>query len=47
MSQNKKTVGTYLDGFRKNDHAQLTGAVPRETGDVMRMSMAEVHGGSA
>jgi ketosteroid isomerase-like protein len=23
MSQNKKTVETYLDGFRKNDHAQI------------------------
>ena len=23
MSQNKKTVQTYLDGFRKNDHAQI------------------------
>ncbi len=97
MSQNKKTVETYLDGFRKNDHAQilscltddiewtvfgafhltgkqayddaieapgfiapptldvvrmveegdvvmaeLTGAVTRDTGDVIRMSMAEV-----
>ena len=97
MSQNKRTVETYLDGFRKNDHAQilscltddiewtvfgafrlsgkqayddaiegagfagpprlevvrmveegdvvmaeLTGSVTRETGEVMRMSMAEV-----
>jgi uncharacterized protein len=97
MSQNKKTVQTYLDGFRKNDHAQilscltddiewtvfgafhlrgkgayddaieapgfagpptldvvrmveegdvvmaeLTGAVTRDNGEVMRMSMAEV-----
>jgi ketosteroid isomerase-like protein len=97
MSQNKQTVETYLDGFRKNDHAQilscltddiewtvfgayrltgkeayddaiespgfiappqlevvrmveegdvvmaeLTGSVKRDTGDVMRMSMAEV-----
>ena len=23
MSQNKKTVEIYLDGFRKNDHAQI------------------------
>src|SRR4051812_47822507 len=23
VSQNKKTVETYLDGFRKNDHAQI------------------------
>lgn len=23
MSQNKETVKTYLDGFRKNDHAQI------------------------
>jgi ketosteroid isomerase-like protein len=23
MSQNKRTVETYLDGFRKNDHAQI------------------------
>jgi ketosteroid isomerase-like protein len=23
MSQNKQTVETYLDGFRKNDHAQI------------------------
>jgi ketosteroid isomerase-like protein len=23
MSQNKETVETYLDGFRKNDHAQI------------------------
>jgi ketosteroid isomerase-like protein len=23
MSQNKKTVQTYLDGFRKNDHTQI------------------------
>jgi ketosteroid isomerase-like protein len=97
MSQNKRTVETYLDGFRKNDHAQilscltddiewtvfgafhltgkeaydnaiegsgfagpprldvvrvveegdvvmaeLTGSVTRDTGEVMRMSMAEV-----
>ncbi|HEX7004249.1 MAG TPA: nuclear transport factor 2 family protein [Trueperaceae bacterium] len=97
MSQNKKVVETYLDGFRKNDHAQilscltddiewtvfgafrlsgkeaydaaiegegfvgppqlevvrmveegdvvmaeLEGAVRRDNGDVMRMSMAEV-----
>jgi ketosteroid isomerase-like protein len=97
MSQNKKTVETYLDGFRNNDHAQilscltddiewtvfgafhltgkqayddaieapgfvgpprldvvrmveegdvvmaeLTGTATRDTGDVMRMSMAEV-----
>jgi ketosteroid isomerase-like protein len=97
MSQNKTTVETYLDGFRKNDHAQilscltddiewtvfgafhltgkqayddaieapgftppptldvvrmveeddvvmaeLTGSVMRDTGDAMRMSMAEV-----
>ena len=97
MSQNKRTVDTYLDGFRKNDHAQilscltddiewtvfgafhltgkqaydkaiegpgfvappqlevvrmveegdvvmaeLTGSVARDTGEVMRMSMAEV-----
>lgn len=97
MSRNKQTVETYLDGFRKNDHAQilscltddiewtvfggfhltgkeaydaaiegpgfipppqlevvrmveegdvvmaeLTGSVKRDTGDVMRMSMAEV-----
>ena len=99
MSRNKQTVETYLDGFRKNDHAQilscltddiewtvlggfhltgreaydaaiegagfipppqlevvrmvedgdvvmaeLTGSVKRDTGDVMRMSMAEVFG---
>ena len=100
MSQNKQTVETYLEGFRKNDHAQilscltddiewtvfggfhltgkeaydeaidgaphlidppelevvrmveegdvvmaeLTGTVKRETGEVMRMSMAEVFG---
>ena len=97
MSENKKTVQTYLDGFRNNDHAQilscltddiewtvfgpfhlrgkgayddaieapgfagpptldvvriveegdvvmaeLTGAVTRDNGEVMRMSMAEV-----
>jgi len=97
MSQNKRTVETYLDGFRKNDHAQilscltddiewtvfgafhltgkqaydnaiegsgfagpprlevvrvveegdvvmaeLTGSATRDTGEVMRMSMAEV-----
>lgn len=23
VSQNKRTVQTYLDGFRKNDHAQI------------------------
>ena len=23
MSRNKQTVETYLDGFRKNDHAQI------------------------
>ena len=23
MSQNKRTVQTYVDGFRKNDHAQI------------------------
>ena len=23
MSQNKRTVETYLDGFRRNDHAQI------------------------
>ena len=97
MSQNKQTVETYLDGFRKNDHAQilscltddiewtvfgafrltgklayddaiegpgfvgpprlevvrmveegdvvmaeLVGSATRDTGEVMRMSMAEV-----
>ncbi|MFI0960519.1 nuclear transport factor 2 family protein [Streptomyces sp. NPDC021080] len=97
MSRNKQTVETYLDGFRKNDHAQilscltddiewtvfggfhlagkeaydaavegpgfvpppqldvvrmveeddvvmaeLTGTVMRDTGEPMRMSMAEV-----
>ena len=97
MSQNTDTVETYLDGFRRNDHAQilscltddiewtvfgafhltgkvaydnaiegpgfvsppklevvrmveqddvvmaeLTGTVARDTGEVMRMSMAEV-----
>lgn len=97
MSRNRQTVETYLDGFRKNDHAQilscltddiewtvfgafhltgkqayheaiegpgfvappqlevvrmveqddvvmaeLTGSVMRDTGEVMRMSMAEV-----
>ncbi|WP_329303433.1 nuclear transport factor 2 family protein [Streptomyces sp. NBC_00659] len=97
MSENKRTVETYLNGFRKNDHAQilscltddiewtvfggfhltgkeaydaaiegpgfvapprlevvrmveeddvimaeLTGTVMRETGEPMRMSMAEV-----
>lgn len=97
MSRNKQTVETYLDGFRKNDHAQilscltddiewtvfgafhltgkqaydeaieapgfvpppqldvvrmveqgdvvmaeLTGSVRRDTGERMRMSMAEV-----
>jgi ketosteroid isomerase-like protein len=97
MSRNKQTVVTYLDGFRKNDHAQilscltddiewtvyggfhltgkqaydeaiegpgfvepprlevvrmveegdvvmaeLTGSVRKDTGEVMRMSMAEV-----
>jgi len=97
MSQNKATVETYLDGFRKNDHAQilscltddiewtvfgafhltgkqaydnaiegpgfvsppklevvrmveqedvvmaeLTGTAARDTGEVMRLSMAEV-----
>ncbi|MGH7575850.1 MAG: nuclear transport factor 2 family protein [Longimicrobiales bacterium] len=97
MSRNKQTVETYLDGFRKNDHAQilscladdiewtvfgafhltgkqayddaieapgfvpppqlevvrmveegdvvmaeLTGSVMRDTGERMRMSMAEV-----
>ncbi|MET7986924.1 MULTISPECIES: nuclear transport factor 2 family protein [unclassified Streptomyces] len=97
MSRNKQTVETYLDGFRKNDHAQilscltddiewtvfgafhltgkeaydaaiegpgfvappqldvvrmveeddvvmaeLTGTVTRDTGEPMRMSMAEV-----
>src|SRR5688500_9033718 len=97
MSQNIETVNTYLDGFRKNDHAQilscltddirwtvfgafhltgkqaydeaidgtgfvgpprlevvrmveqddvvmaeLTGSATRESGEVMRMSMAEV-----
>src|SRR5262245_51536432 len=97
MSENISTVNAYLDGFRKNDHAQilscltddikwtvfgafqltgkqaydaaieapgfiapprlevvrmveegdvvmaeLTGSVKRETGDLMRMSMAEV-----
>jgi ketosteroid isomerase-like protein len=79
-SENKRTVETYLNGFRKNDHAQilncltdddaaiegpgfvppprlevvrmveeddvvmaeLTGTVMRETGEPMRMSMAEV-----
>jgi ketosteroid isomerase-like protein len=97
MSRNKRTVETYLDGFRKSDHAQilscltddiewtvfgafhltgkraydeaiegtgftgpprlevvrmveegdivmaeLTGSATRDTGEVMRMSMAEV-----
>lgn len=97
MSRNKQTVEAYLDGFRKNDHAQilacltddiewtvfgafhltgkqaydaaieapgfiappqlevvrmveqddvvmaeLTGSVMRDTGELMRMSMAEV-----
>ncbi|MEV8036213.1 nuclear transport factor 2 family protein [Streptomyces sp. NPDC002742] len=97
MSRNKQTVESYLDGFRKNDHAQilscltddiewtvfggfhltgkeaydaaiegpgfvpppqlevvrmveeddvvmaeLTGTVRRDTGEMMRMSMAEV-----
>jgi ketosteroid isomerase-like protein len=97
MSRNKQTVETYLDGFRRNDHAQilscltddiqwtvfggfrltgkeaydnaivgpgfvpppqlevvrmveegdvvmaeLTGSVKRDTGETMRMSMAEV-----
>jgi ketosteroid isomerase-like protein len=27
MSQNTETVETYLDGFRKNDHAQILGCL--------------------
>lgn len=97
MAENRRTVGRYLDGFRKNDHeqilscltdsitwtvfgafrltdkeaydatiegpsfnppptldvvrtvdqddvimAEMTGSVRRETGEVMRMTMAEV-----
>jgi hypothetical protein len=27
MSQNIETVNTYLDGFRKNDHAQILSCI--------------------
>ncbi len=27
MSQNKRTVETYLDGFRRHDHAQILGCL--------------------
>ena len=40
MSANRRTVETYLDGFRRNDHAQILSCLT--DGTTMRMSMAEV-----
>jgi ketosteroid isomerase-like protein len=53
MSENTATVERYLDGFRRNDHAQILFCLTDDiewtvfgafhlTGEVMRMSMAEV-----